>query len=247
MKTVAIFLIISALLHATLLLIELAPQSPPKKKSTPIEVVTREPAKEIEEPTTPTPEPIKEEPIAPTPIPTPPEIDDVGVGSAHPKPDIDDNELKIKPKVYRPDAPPAPLTLEELLREQTEIAKHGPDRSPEEIIKDHLNEFSELPPDEDKVSFNSFNTKYESYFYKFARNIYGIWEYPLESAMRGEAGIVRVSFSITKEGRLTNINMVESSGYPALDREVMRTLKNMPATPLPDSFGLNMLHINGYF
>jgi protein TonB len=65
--------------------------------------------------------------------------------------------------------------------------------------------------------------------------------------MRGEAWIVRVSFSIMKDGRLTNVVMVESSGYPALDREVMRTLKTMPPTPLPDSFGLNVMHINGYF
>jgi protein TonB len=138
------------------------------------------------------------------------------------------------------------MTLGEMLREQQTQDERGPNRRVEDIVRDYLDEQT-LPPGEDRVSFNSLNMKYESYFYRFARAIYGLWKYPPEAAMRGEAGIVRVTFSITKEGKLTNIRMLESSGYPSLDREVMRVLRNMPELPLPDSLGLNVLHVNGFF
>jgi protein TonB len=97
------------------------------------------------------------------------------------------------------------------------------------------------------MSFNRMWYKFDSYFYAFSRSLYREWEYPKESARKGESGIVRVNFSITKEGKVTNVALVETSGYPALDREVLRALRNMDNVPLPDSMGLNMLHVNGHF
>ena len=89
--------------------------------------------------------------------------------------------------------------------------------------------------------------KYDSYFNRFARSLYGEWKYPIDSAQRGEKGIVRVTFSITREGKIINVNLLESSGYPALDREVLRTLRDMADVPLPESYEGELLNINGYF
>ena len=42
--------------------------------------------------------------------------------------------------------------------------------------------------------------------------------------------------------------MLESSGYPNLDREVMRVIKNMAKVPLPESYELNQLNVEeAYF
>lgn len=97
---------------------------------------------------------------------------------------------------------------------------------------------------EDTASYNEFEEKYASYFSKFRRRVYQLWRYPQSSAQRGEQGIVKVSFSILKDGSVVNIRMIKSSGYPELDREVMRVLKNIGKIPLPKSYNLEQLNID---
>ena len=106
------------------------------------------------------------------------------------------------------------------------------------------NSRQELPKGEDTASYNVFEQKYASYFGKFRERIYGIWNYPTGAAIRGESGIVRVTFSILKDGSVVNIKMTGSSGYPELDREVMRVLKNMGKIPLPSSYKLDQLNVD---
>jgi len=74
-----------------------------------------------------------------------------------------------------------------------------------------------------------------------------VWRYPEESAMNGEQGVVRIKFSILKDGTITNINIISSSGYSRLDQEAVNALKTMGQVPLPDAFGLNILNVDGYF
>lgn len=117
-----------------------------------------------------------------------------------------------------------------------------------EIIDRIANTKKEQPKGEDSASYNVFEEKYASYFAKFRRRIYQLWEYPASSIQRGETGVVKLSFSILKDGSIINIRMLESSGYSNLDREVMRVIKNMGKVPLPDSYKLNQLNINeAYF
>jgi protein TonB len=139
------------------------------------------------------------------------------------------------------------MSVDEFLAGRKELNERiGPDKSIPNITRDYLNERQNVPG-EDSVSFNRMSFKYEAYFYAFARSLYRQWKYPEDAARRGEAGIVRINFSITKEGRITNVALLESSGYPALDREAMRALRSMDAVPLPEWSELNMLHVNGYF
>ncbi len=102
----------------------------------------------------------------------------------------------------------------------------------------------ELPKGEDTASYNAFEQKYASYFGKFRRRIYQLWQYPRNAAMRGESGVVGVTFSILKDGSVVNIKMTRSSGYPELDREVMRVLKNVGKIPLPSSYELDQLNVD---
>lgn len=89
--------------------------------------------------------------------------------------------------------------------------------------------------------------KYQSYFYKFSRRLYHVWTYPRESVMRGEQGIVRISFKIAKDGMISGINVIRSSGYPDLDREAVEALRKTAGVPLPDSYDLNFLKVDAYF
>lgn len=117
-----------------------------------------------------------------------------------------------------------------------------------EIIDRIANAKKEQPKGEDSASYNVFEERYASYFAKFRRRIYQLWEYPAASIQRGETGVVKLSFSILKDGTIVNIRMLESSGYPNLDREVMRVIKNMGKVPLPESYKLNQLNVEeAYF
>ncbi len=116
------------------------------------------------------------------------------------------------------------------------------------ILDNILNEKKVQPKGEDTASYNKFEERYASYFFKFKQRVYQLWDYPAQSVARGESGVVKMTFSILKDGSIVNIRMIESSGYPNLDREVMRVLKNMGKVPLPESYELNQLNIDeAYF
>lgn len=117
-----------------------------------------------------------------------------------------------------------------------------------DIIDRIANAEKEQPKGEDSASYNVFEERYASYFAKFRRRVYQLWEYPADSIRKGETGVVKLSFSILKDGSIVNIRMLESSGYPNLDREVMRVIKNMAKVPLPESYELNQLNVEeAYF
>ncbi len=117
-----------------------------------------------------------------------------------------------------------------------------------DIIDKIANAKKTQPKGEDSASYNVFEERYASYFAKFRRRVYQLWEYPIASIQKGETGVVKLSFSILKDGYIINIRMLESSGYPNLDREVMRVIKNMGKIPLPESYELNQLNVEeAYF
>jgi len=119
--------------------------------------------------------------------------------------------------------------------------------NPSEIIQDYAKGEKKQKEGEDSVNFNSMENKYASYFYKFKRNLYQVWTYPRNSIMNNEQGRVRIQFSIKKDGSITNIRVVSSSGYPDLDRAAVDALKNMGKVPFENSFDINVLNVDGYF
>jgi protein TonB len=120
--------------------------------------------------------------------------------------------------------------------------------NPSEIINDIANyNLGSSKDGEDTVNFNSMKFKYASYFYKFKKNLYNVWTYPSQAVLKGEEGTVRIKFSILKDGTITNIQIVSSSGYPDLDKAAVNALNTMGKVPLSDSFSLKVLNVDGYF
>jgi len=112
--------------------------------------------------------------------------------------------------------------------------------NPTDILKEIAkNERTNVVEGEDEVNIEAMKFKYYSYFYKFKRLLYQVWEYPTKSIYNGEEGIVRIRFSILRDGTITNVRIVESSGYPDLDSAAVKALKTMKGVPLPDSYKLN--------
>jgi protein TonB len=120
--------------------------------------------------------------------------------------------------------------------------------NPSDILSEIAkNDISNVKEGEDEVNIEAMKFKYYSYFYKFKRLLYQVWEYPSSSIYNGEEGVVRIRFSVLRDGKITNIRIVESSGYPDLDSAAVRALKTMKGLPLPNSYKLNILHVDGYF
>jgi len=120
--------------------------------------------------------------------------------------------------------------------------------NPSEIINDIANyKVGSSKDGEDEVNFNSMKFKYASYFYKFKKNLYNVWTYPSQSVLKGEEGTVRIKFSILKDGTITNIQILSSSGYPDLDKAAVNALNTMGKVPLSESFSLKVLNVDGYF
>ena len=49
-----------------------------------------------------------------------------------------------------------------------------------------------------------------------------------DTIKKGMEGRVLIGFIVEKNGRITNVEVVESSGHPALDEEAVRVVKEMP-------------------
>jgi len=55
--------------------------------------------------------------------------------------------------------------------------------------------------------------------------------YPSDAQSRGEEGVVQLSFTVDRTGRVLNREIVRSSGHRELDNEVMSMIER--AQPLP--------------
>ncbi len=98
------------------------------------------------------------------------------------------------------------------------------------------------------ITFDTKEFKYESYMMKLKERIEGIWKYPPEAAMRGIHGDLLIRFTIEKNGRLSDVELLRTSGYRDLDEAAMQALREgAPYWPLPDEWGRDELPVTGHF
>jgi len=60
--------------------------------------------------------------------------------------------------------------------------------------------------------------------------------YPQEARLKGWEGIVKVRFTIAQDGRIKEIDVAESSGYPLLDAAAILAIKDASPYPFPPDF-----------
>lgn len=63
---------------------------------------------------------------------------------------------------------------------------------------------------------------------QFSRWVNQNLRYPPTSKKNGETGRVRVSFVINEDGKISDVQIVESSSYSALDQEAVRVISSAP-------------------
>lgn len=108
-------------------------------------------------------------------------------------------------------------------------------------------EKEEVKPDRG-ITFDTNELKYYSYMQRLKDKIEGIWKYPPEAAEKGIYGDLYIRFTIKKNGKLGNIELLRTSGYRSLDEAAMKALKDAePFWPLPDEWKKEDLVITGHF
>lgn len=100
----------------------------------------------------------------------------------------------------------------------------------------------------DTISLNTDDLKYFSYMLKLKNKIEYIWRYPQAAAERGIQGDLLLSFTIHRDGGVSDVRVVSTSGYEILDLEAVRAIKEAsPFAPLPDAWNEDRITITGHF
>lgn len=106
----------------------------------------------------------------------------------------------------------------------------------------------ERVPPKDTISINTDDLKYFSYTLKLKNKIEYIWRYPQSAAERGIQGNLLLTFTIQRNGYVSEVRVVSTSGYEILDLEAVRAIKEAsPFAPLPDSWNEDYITITGHF
>lgn len=95
---------------------------------------------------------------------------------------------------------------------------------------------------------NSDDIQFGSFLRRFEGAVYGVWRYPQEAAMKGIEGITPVRITFNRNGVITDVQQLESSGARILDEEVLRTLRAIgPVGGFPKGYDKDEFHLIAFF
>lgn len=111
----------------------------------------------------------------------------------------------------------------------------------QEYVKDDIAEGT-------RVDMNTTEYRYIGYFSSMRKAIELVWVYP-ELAIRQQLqGETHVEFVIAKNGKVSRIRVVRSSGYGVLDRAIVEAIQMAsPFAPLPPGFKMDRMVVTGAF
>lgn len=94
------------------------------------------------------------------------------------------------------------------------------------------------------INLNTKEFKYVSYFLSIKRAVEGCMSYPEDMALQGISGGGLVAFTVEKEGVVSEVRIVRSSGYTSFDHEIVRAIRMAsPLNPIPARLGKDRLFL----
>ena len=88
------------------------------------------------------------------------------------------------------------------------------------------------------IHLDSRDPVFIPYLARLKRRIQNEWVYPEAAWSRGVSGELLLVFTLNKNGSMTNVHLVQSSGFPILDQEALRAVKQAaPFDPFPPQWG----------
>jgi len=96
------------------------------------------------------------------------------------------------------------------------------------------------------VSLDSQDSRFASYLMGVKRRIEAVWGYPPDA--RGLTGNLVVTFGITRDGRLSDLQLTQTSGIAPLDNEAIRAIRQAnPFGPFSEQMRFERLNIRAAF
>ena len=88
------------------------------------------------------------------------------------------------------------------------------------------------------IWLNTPDQRYLSYFKEIHRRIQPLWRFPRELEILFEQGDTLVQFTLLADGRVSEIRLKKSSGFPQFDRNTVAAIRRAaPFTPIPTGLG----------
>ena len=98
------------------------------------------------------------------------------------------------------------------------------------------------------ITLDTEDLEYTSYMNGMKRRIETIWEYPEAARRDGIQGDLLMRFTIAKSGKVGDVEVLKSSGYPMLDDAAKKALLDAsPFNPLPNNWKRDAFTITGNF
>ncbi|HJV34301.1 TonB family protein, partial [Geomonas sp.] len=95
---------------------------------------------------------------------------------------------------------------------------------------------------------NTDDIRFGSFYRRLENAVYGVWRYPREAAERGIEGTTPVRITFDREGKVVQVELLESSGSRILDNEVVRTLNEIgPIGSLPRGYVGDTFRVIAFF
>lgn len=100
----------------------------------------------------------------------------------------------------------------------------------------------------DEVYLNLQHDFLISFFKRFSNRIESVWNYPEKAALQGEQGILLLKITVTREGELIDVDLLESSGSDTLDFEAIQAVyRAAPFGPVTKHWPHEQMKIYAYF
>ncbi|NJC88213.1 MAG: energy transducer TonB, partial [Desulfuromonas sp.] len=116
------------------------------------------------------------------------------------------------------------------------------------IEKDWRRKYREGVQKGDTVWLDTEQDLLISFFKRFKDGIYRVWNYPERARQLEEQGTCLLRITVSRQGTIDNVELLESSGSFYLDEEAMRAVrKGQPYGPLPAAYPNEQLHIMAHF
>jgi periplasmic protein TonB len=101
---------------------------------------------------------------------------------------------------------------------------------------------------DDSITFDTSDYRYAGYMRRLKEKIESIWVYPPEAAARGIYGDLKIRFTIMKNGKLGEVELIRTSGNKMLDDAAIKALKDgEPYWPIPEEWGMDSYTVPGHF
>ena len=98
------------------------------------------------------------------------------------------------------------------------------------------------------ISFETEGDVSTAYLDLLKIKIFDAWVYPEDSIENEQEGIVKISFTLDGAGRVVDLGILQSSGYPGLDAAALYAIKKAsPFGPFTEDIASGELKVTGNF